>query len=141
MKKLFFILCVLLLSVGIMAQSSVFYTDVFTIEQGDTIFMTAEIPPQFPGGRAELMRFIIQNFRFPESYTDLSPAGMIVCQFIVEKDGTITQVEVIRGQSQQLNAQVIKLIESMPKWTPGRQDGRPVRMRYTLPIRIRFSVE
>ena len=138
MKKLFFILCVLLLSVGIMAQSPVFYTDVFTIEQGDTIFMTAEIPPQFPGGREEMQKFIDRNLQWPVRYNEVTVQGRVVVGFTIERDGSITDIVPRSPLPRDFQEIAIEIVEKMPKWIPGLRNGMPIRVRMHIPILFRI---
>ena len=136
MKKSIFILFLLLFSANISAQNK---HENIALEN-DTIFHFAEVPPEFPGGISEMMRFIIEHLRIPSIYRISLPFGRVIVRFVVERDGSLTNIEVVRGVSPRLDAEAVRVVELMPKWTPGKQNGKPVRVRFTLPIMIRLSV-
>ena len=100
----------------------------------DEIFVVVEDQPEFPGGNEAMMKFLAENIKYPAVARDNGTQGRVVCNFVVEKDGSISDVEVVRGVHSALDAEAIRVIQSMPKWTPGKQRGHTVRVRYTLPV-------
>ena len=104
------------------------------------IYPIAEKIPEFPGGDVALRRFINENLNIPVvmCYEGGMPQGRVILQFVVEADGSITDIEVIRGIDPLLDREAVRLIQSMPKWTPGEQGGETVRVRYTLPVNFRL---
>ena len=104
------------------------------------IHFIAEKMPEFPGGDVSLIRFINENLRFPAiaCYEGGMPQGRVIVQFVVEKDGSISNIEVLRGIDISLDREAVRIVESMPKWTPGEQRGEIVRVRYTLPVNFRL---
>lgn len=107
-----------------------------TIEE---IFTVVETPPQFPGGQASLFKFVTQHIKYPVEAQAENVQGRVSCAFVVASDGTVRNPEVIRGVSPALDAEAIRIIRSMPKWIPGRQRGRAVSVRYTIPITFRLQ--
>jgi len=94
--------------------------------------------PEFPGGSAEIDKFIFQNFNWPREGAEMGIQGSILCGFVIEKDGSINIVEVVRPLQHWFDAEAIRVIKRMPKWTPGKKNGKPVRVYYTLPVRVRL---
>ena len=98
------------------------------------IYQVVEFMPEFPGGMVELMNFVSNNVRYPAEALNTGIEGRVTTIFIVEKDGTLSNIQVLRGVDPSLNAEALRVIRSMPKWTPGRQGEKPVRTRYTVPV-------
>jgi protein TonB len=108
-------------------------------EASDEIFVVVEEQPEFPGGQAALMKFLSDNIRYPVIAQENGIQGRVICSFVVEKDGSITDVQVVRGVDPSLDKEAVRVIQSMPKWKPGKQRGKPVRVRFTLPIVFRLQ--
>lgn len=109
-----------------------------TGDDGDKIYDVVEIVPQFPGGTAAMMQWIQDNMRYPQAALDAGIQGRVFVQFVVEKDGTRSNVKVIKTTDERFNSEAIRLVNAMPKWTPAKQNGQVVRCRYTLPITFRI---
>jgi Ca-activated chloride channel family protein len=105
----------------------------------DQVFMTVETMPQFPGGDAAVLEYIKNNLIYPKTAGENGIQGRVVVSFYVETDGSISEVTVIRSVDPELDAEAIRLIKSMPKWTPGTQRGKPVRVKYTIPVAFRLQ--
>lgn len=105
-----------------------------TAQSKDEIFDVVEEQPEFPGGIDKLYKFISVNFKYPESCRAANVQGKIYVQFIVNKKGKIENVHVIRGIHKDLDAEAIRVVKKMPKWKPGKQRGKKVKVRYNLPI-------
>ena len=99
----------------------------------------AEIMPQFPGGTEEMYSYISKNLRYPTMDQEIGTQGRVTVQFVVSKDGVISQVKVLRGISQGCDKEAVKVVQSMPKWIPGRQNGVPVAVYFTLPILFKLQ--
>jgi len=108
--------------------------DVEPIDDNE-IIIVAEEPARFPGGPEAMMSFAYSNF----NNTFVESAGNIIVKFVVEKDGSISNVEVVRGINRKLDNEAIRVIESMPQWTPARTGGRYVRQVFTLPFRLKVK--
>lgn len=103
------------------------------------IFKTPENVPSFPDGQAALLRFMAQNLELPKWWPDSTIEGMVVVQFLIEKDGSIHDIKVVKGLQPEIDACCIKLVQKMPKWQPGRSRGPQLPCLYTLPIRIKLE--
>jgi len=90
--------------------------------------------PEFPGGNEALLKFITSNIRYPESAKKSKIEGRVYVGFDIDTDGSVINIKVLRGVNSELDAEAIRVIKSMPKWTPGKQRGKAVRVNYTLPI-------
>lgn len=97
------------------------------------IFRSVEQMPQFPGGEAALLKYIMSHVNYPEG-SDLE--GVVILQFVVKTDGSIGEVKVLRGLDPVFDQEAIRLVKSLPNFTPGRQNGQPVAVWYTLPVRF-----
>ncbi|MBQ3636116.1 MAG: energy transducer TonB [Bacteroidales bacterium] len=98
------------------------------------IFIAAEQMPEFPGGTGALMRYIAQSIKYPPMAIDNGIQGKVFVKFVVEADGSVSNVEVARPYDPSLDKEAVRVVKSMPKWSPGKQRGRPVRVAYTMPI-------
>ena len=102
----------------------------------DKVYEVCEQIPIFEGGDAALLKYLRENLKYPDNTKDRGVQGRLVIGFIVEKDGSLTDVKVLRPVDIDLDAEVLRVIKGMPKWIPGRQNGKRVRVRYLLPIHI-----
>lgn len=110
------------------------------IEQTNSqIFTVVEKMPEYPGGQGALLKYLASNVRYPESAMKAGIEGRVSCSFVVGKDGLISEAEVIRGVDPALNAEALRVINSMPKWSPGKQRGKSVNVKYTVPVTFRLS--
>ena len=130
-----------LISVSMLAQDSVSTADAADAsDYGDVIYVVTETMPEFPGGMQEMMRFINENIVYPVEAAQKGIQGRAICQFVVEKDGSISNVVVIRSSGDRdLDNEAIRVVQSMPQWKPGKQRGVPVRVKYTIPINFRLT--
>ena len=110
-----------------------------TIED-DQPFLIAETMPSFQGGDLNTFRtWVQQNVKFPQIAPENGIQGRVSCSFVVNKDGSIVDAEVIRGVDPSLDKEALRVINSMPKWSPGKQRGKPVRVKYTVPVTFRLQ--
>ena len=105
----------------------------------EQIFDVVEENPEFIGGMAKLYEYLGKNIKYPEMAKENSIQGRVYVQFVVWKDGTIRDVNVVRGVHPTLDKEAVRVVKSMPKWTPGKQRGKPVNARFTLPIKFKIS--
>jgi protein TonB len=98
-----------------------------------------EQKPQFPGGDAAMYKWLSENISYPAAASEEGVSGKVTVQFVVEKDGRITNVHVVRGKHPALDAEAKRVVSKMPKWTPGRNNGQPVRVTYNLPVNFQFK--
>lgn len=147
MYKYLLILTLCLVPVFVLAQdtSTKTYPDSIDIkstpvfDDKDKPFTTVEQMPSFPGGEEEMMRFIANNFAYPDSVRELGLQGRLTARFVVERDGSLSNITMIRGIDSNLDCEFVRLIQSMPQWIPGKQDGETVRVYFTLPMSIHFK--
>lgn len=96
--------------------------------------------PEFPdGGMSALMEYLSKNIKYPEAAMKKGTQGRATVQFVVEKDGSITNVKILRGIDPELNKEAVRVISAMPKWKPGTQKGEAVRVKYTVPVMFRLT--
>lgn len=106
----------------------------------DSVFIKVDRMPMFPGGQKALFVYLSENVKYPDQAAVLGKEGRVICQFVVNRDGSISDVEVVRsGGYKPLDNEAIRVISNMPQWTPGVKDGKPVRVRYTVPVNFRLE--
>lgn len=108
-------------------------------ETKEETLMVVDVMPQYPGGDHELLKFIAQSIKYPMEAQEAGMQGRVICSFVVDKKGNIVEPKVIRGIDPSLDAEALRVIGMMPRWTPGRQDGKAVRVLYTVPITFRLQ--
>jgi TonB family protein len=104
--------------------------------EADEVFEVVEQKPQFPGGQQALMQYLSANINYPKRAREQGVDGRVIVQFIVKKDGSISQIKVVKGLGSGLDEEAIRLVESMPNWQPGVQGGSKVNVQHTLPIKF-----
>ena len=107
--------------------------------QDDKVFDVVESMPQFPGGDSALMQFLSSNIVYPPVAEENGIVGRVVCTFVVERNGSISDVCVVKSVDPSLDKEAVRVLKSMPNWIPGKQNGSPVRVKYTLPITFRLQ--
>ena len=109
-------------------------------DPNNPVFEVVEIMPEFPdGGMSGLMQFLSKNIQYPINAQKNHTQGRVTVQFVVNKDGSISEPKIIRGVDPDLDGEAIRVISLMPKWKPGMQKGQPVRVKYTVPVMFRLS--
>lgn len=109
------------------------------VPESKMVYESVEQMPEFPGGMEEMMKFLQQNIQYPASAAKNNVEGRVVLQFVVEKDGQIGEVKVARSVDPELDAEALRVVKSMPNFIPGRQDGKPVAVWYTIPISFKLQ--
>ena len=107
----------------------------------EDIFVVVEQQPEYPDGVEAMMKFLGDSVRYPIEAQEKGIQGRVIVNFVVNKDGSITDVNVVRGVDPSIDAEAVRVIESMPKWKPGVQRGQPVNVRYTLPVSFKLDYE
>ncbi|MBN2237098.1 MAG: energy transducer TonB [Bacteroidales bacterium] len=100
------------------------------------IFLVVENMPEFPGGEAAMYKFIGKNIEYPRMAKESGISGRVFVTFVVERDGSVTDVKVLRGIGGGCDEEAIRVIQAMPKWNAGKQRGKPVRVQYRMPIKF-----
>ena len=108
-------------------------------EMNEQVFTVVEKMPSFPGGDAELLKYIATNIKYPKESQDNGEQGRVICSFIVGRDGSVNNTEVLRGVTPLLNEEAVRVINTMPRWNPGMQRGKAVAVKYTVPITFRLK--
>ena len=115
-----------------------FMTSTAQTKKNDMVFDVVEVMPQFPGGQIAMMKYIMENMKYPEQAMKEGIQGRVAVRFIVEKDGSISDVKPVLSVHPLLNKEAVRVVESMPKWTPGKHNGKPVRVRFNLPVMFKL---
>lgn len=103
-------------------------------EDEQVIFQVVENDPEFPGGIEALMKYLQQNIKYPQLARENNITGKVYVTFVVERDGSVTGVRVLRDIGGGCGQEAVRVVKSMPKWTPGKQRGKAVRVQYNLPV-------
>ena len=104
------------------------------VEEENPVFFIVEEMPEFPGGDAALIAYIAQSVKYPQIAQENGIQGKVYVNFVVGKDGSISNVKIARGVDPSLDKEAIRVVTALPKWKPGKQGGKPVRVSYTVPI-------
>jgi protein TonB len=116
--------------------------DVVEVEpepEEEEIFMVVEDQPEFPGGTAALLEYLRKNIKYPAICRENNIQGRVLVTFIVNKDGAIVEPEVVKSVNPSLDKEALRVISQMPNWKPGSQRGKPVRVKYTVPVNFRLN--
>ena len=108
-------------------------------EEETKVFDVVEQMPSFPGGPSALMQYLSSNIKYPVVAEENGVQGRVVCTFVVERDGSITDVRVIKSVDPSLDKEAVRVVKSMPKWIPGKKNGSAVRVKYTVPVTFRLQ--
>lgn len=141
MKHLYLIAISLILSAGAAFAQK---TDtsktmaVTSVVETDMVFTTAQVPPQFPGGFPALQTFLSRHVVYPAVAYENGTHGYVIVNFIVEKDGSLSAIKVVKGIGDQCDEEAARVIKTSPRWSPGVQDGKAVRTYYTVPVSFNF---
>ena len=101
----------------------------------EVVFITAEENPEFKG---DVFAYLSKSLKYPIIPQENGVQGKVICQFVVNRDGSITDIEVVRGVDKYLDAEAVRVIKTMPAWKPGKMNGKPVRVKFTLPVVFRL---
>ncbi|MBQ4276839.1 MAG: energy transducer TonB [Bacteroidaceae bacterium] len=110
-----------------------------TSNDDNNVFDVPEVVASFPGGDSALSSFLSKNVRYPAVAAENGIQGRVIVKFIIEKDGSISNAQVLKSVDPSLDKEALRVINSMPKWTPGRQNDKPVRASFTLPINFKLQ--
>ena len=105
----------------------------------DTIMDKCEVMPEFPGGTESLMKYLRDNIKYPQKALEEGLSGRVIALFVVDRDGGIDNIEILKSTNQIFENEAIRVIKAMPKWKPGKDKGKTVRCRYVLPIVFRIN--
>lgn len=108
-------------------------------EEADHVFEVVEEPTEFPGGSAAMMKWLKDNIVYPDIAQENNIQGRVYVSFVIERDGSPTNVQVARGVDPALDREAVRVVGRMPKWKPGKQRGKPVRQKFTIPVLFRLQ--
>ncbi len=108
-------------------------------EEETKVFDVVEQMPSYPGGQGALMQYLASHIKYPVVAEENGIQGRVICTFVVERDGSITDVKIARSVDPSLDKEAIRVVKSMPNWIPGKQNGSAVRVKYTLPVTFRLQ--
>lgn len=115
-----------------------FMTSTAQTKKNDMVFDVVEVMPQYPGGPIAMLKYIMENIKYPEQAMKEGIQGRVTVRFIVEKDGSISDVKPVLSVHPLLNKEAVRVVKSMPKWSPGKHNGKPVRVRFNLPVMFKL---
>ena len=126
--------------IAVVEETVVEEADDIATEPLEEALPVAEQMPEFPGGMGELMKYLGENIQYPTKAQDNHWEGVAVCQFVVEKDGSINEAKILQSSGHELlDAEALRVILNMPKWTAGMQNGDSVRVKFALPISFKLQ--
>jgi protein TonB len=134
MKKL-----ILMSLMAVFCLSTVSAQKTVVSKKNQKVFDVVEQMPEFPGGMEALFKYMAENMKYPEDAKKQQVEGRVLVQFIVETDGSVSNTEVLKRVFPSLDAEAVRVISGMPKWIPGKQNGKVVRVKYTIPVSFRFK--
>ena len=108
-------------------------------EEENKVFDVVEQMPSYPGGMGALMQYLSSHIKYPVIAEENGIQGRVICTFVVERDGSITDVKIAKSVDPSLDKEAMRVVSSMPKWIPGKQNGSAVRVKYTLPVTFRLQ--
>ena len=97
--------------------------------------------PQFPGGQGVLMKYLAANIKYPASAVKAKKQGRVLVTFVIQKDGSVTNARIARSVDPELDAEALRIVKAMPNWTPGTQDGKPVNVKYIIPVKFSLPTD
>ncbi len=109
------------------------------VEEKNKVFDFVEQMPSFPGGPAQLLKWLAEHVQYPAVAQENGVQGRVIIAFVVERDGSITDVNVVRSVDPLLDKEAVRVVSNMPKWIPGKHDGAPVRVKYNMSLTIRLQ--
>lgn len=115
------------------------YVEVEPEPEEEEIFMVVEDAPEFPGGTQALLDYLRKNIKYPPLCRENGIQGRVLVSFVVNKDGAIVEPQVVKSVNKQLDQEALRVISTMPNWKPGKQRGKPVRVKYTVPVNFRLN--
>ena len=116
-----------------------FMTSTAQTKKNNMVYDVVEVMPQYPGGQIAMLKYIMENIKYPKQIMEEGIQGRVTVSFIVEKDGRVSNVRLLRSVQPSLDKEAIRVVKSMPKWTPGKQNGKPVRVRFNVPVMFKLN--
>lgn len=141
MKKLLLMLLLAVFGLStVSAQKTMVSTSRPVVSQkNQKVYDVVDEMPQYPGGMGEFLDYLIQSVRYPEDAEKQKVEGRVIACFVVETDGSISDVTIAKPVFPSLDAEAVRVLQAMPKWTPGKQNGKPVRVKYAVPVTFKLK--
>jgi len=136
MKKLLLLLPFLCFAISLKAQNTV---TIDSVNKKGVVFTAVEVQPEFPGGEEGLALFLQKNIKYPKADKKKNIQGKVYLQFVVERDGSLSDFKIMKTPSETIATETIRVFQLSPAWIPGTQNGKPVRVQFTLPINFSLS--
>ena len=127
------------LTPDIQEPKSVEIPNAMAVDAKEDAFDVVEEMPEFPGGPKALMDYLMENVKYPKTAFDADIQGRVIAQFVVDKEGTVRDAHVVKSVDPALDAEALRVINNMPKWKPGRQNGKVVNVKYTIPVNFQLQ--
>ena len=105
----------------------------------DKVLEKAEVMPEYPGGDQAMMDFVAKNVQYPQEARDKEISGRVLVSFVIEKDGSIADVKVVKGIGGGCDEEAVRVVKAMPKWKPGKDKGKPLRVSYMMPFTFKLQ--
>ena len=134
MKKL-----ILMLLMAVCCLATVNAQKTVVSQQNQKVYDEVEQMPEYPGGMPAMFEFMMSNLKYPEDALKQKVEGKVMVSFVVETDGSVSDVKVARNGFPSLDAEAVRVVQAMPRWTPGKDRGRVVRVNYSLPVLFRLK--
>ena len=125
------------LAILLMANTTVMAQDKKVAD--NKIYEAPEVMPEYPGGMQAMMNFIGENVKYPDDAIEKNISGKAYVTFVVEKDGSVSEAKIMKGVCESIDKEALRVVKAMPKWTPGKMNGKNVRVSYTLPITFKLN--
>ena len=116
-----------------------FMTSTAQTKKNNMVYDVVEVMPQYPGGQIAMLKYFMENIKYPEQAMKEGIQGRVTVSFIVEKDGRVSNVRLLRSVQSSLDKEAVRVVKSMPKWSPGKQKGKPVRVRFNVPVMFKLN--
>ena len=130
-------------SLGAQAQTEIkvegTLSDSTTSTSKEEVFTVVDVQPEYPGGKAKMHEFMVKQFNYPTEARNNNIQGRVYVSFIIEKDGSVSNTKVIRGIGYGCDKEAMRIVNAMPNWSPGMQDGEPKRVKFTLPVSFKLA--
>ena len=113
--------------------------EVKVVEEKEYQIFDIQKPPSFPGGERELLKYLAENIKYPPLARENNIQGSVALSFVIQKDGSVSDVSVLKDIGGGCGKEAVRVVNGMPKWSPGEANGHPVKVRYTLPVRFKLE--
>ena len=107
--------------------------------KNEQVYTVVEIMPEYPSGQSALMDFLAKNIQYPQAAKEAGITGTVIVSFVIEKNGSVSNIKILKGLGSSCDEEVIRVVNMMKKWKPGKQKGKSVRVQYNLPVKFTLN--